>query len=272
MITFPKAKINFGLRVVSRRDDNFHNIETIFYPLNFSDALEYIVAGKDATDDELTVTGIKIPARRQNNLVTEAVKKLRSRYDIPFLKIHLHKVIPSGAGLGGGSSDASYMLQSVNRFFNLSIPEEELCSIAESIGSDCPFFLTSMPASATGKGEILTPLPSFLNGYYIVLAYPGIQISTKEAYINCFPHNTERSLSSIAAGDPELWRSSVINDFENFVFGIYPVIGDIKESFYHSGAIYSSMTGSGSSVYGIYKEKPHLPELIERYKIFEGLL
>ena len=187
MIVFPKAKINLGLRITGKRNDGYHNIETVFYPVSLCDALEFVVSPEAHEKDILTVTGISVGVSPEENIVMKAVSKLREKYSFPWLKIHLHKAIPHGAGLGGGSSDAACMLKALNRHFQLSISEQEMKSIALDIGSDCPFFIDGDPAFASGRGEILESINPVLSGYYLLLLNPGVGINTGEAYQNCRP-------------------------------------------------------------------------------------
>ena len=271
MITFPKAKINFGLRVTGKRNDGYHDIETIFYPVPVCDALEFVVA-PDSDGDELVVTGLNIGVRNENNLVIKAVKKLREVLPVPFLKIHLHKAIPSGAGLGGGSSDAAFMLRAVNKYFNFSLDDSLLKSHSLVLGSDCPFFIDPVPSIATGRGEVLNHVSSFLEGYFILLVNPGIYISTKEAYLNTHPSQQEAGLETLSDSDPAGWKKFIVNDFENFAFRLYPQISTIKKALYKSGAVYASMSGSGSTVYGIYERKPEVPAKLKDFVIYEGVL
>ena len=242
MITFPKAKINLGLRITKKRTDGYHDIESIFYPIGLCDALEFKV-DHGSKADEITVTGLPIPGLVSENLALKAIKLIRDRYHFPFLKVHLHKAIPCGGGLGGGSSDASFMLKSINKYFSFGLGNEELKDISLSIGSDCPFFIDSQPALAKERGENLTPLPPFLEGMYIILLHPHINISTKEAYQNCYPHQHEQSLADLVKNRASDWKSLIFNDFEKYVFRIHPEIGELKKSLYNSGAIFSSMTG-----------------------------
>jgi 4-diphosphocytidyl-2-C-methyl-D-erythritol kinase len=272
MITFPKAKFNFGLWITGKRPDGFHDIETIFYPLPLCDALEFVVASVSVKNDEIVVTGINIGARHENNLVIKAVRRLRDDFPVPLLKIHLHKAIPSGAGLGGGSSDAACMLRAVNRCFDFSIDDTALRKYALDLGSDCPFFLDPVPSLATGRGEMLSRIRPFLEGYHILLLNPGISISTKEAYLNSGISQHETDLEILSCYDPSKWKSLIFNDFERFAFKLYPQIADLKKTLYKSGAVYSSMSGSGSTVYGIFEDKPAIPEKLRSYIIYEGLL
>ena len=272
MITFPKAKINLGLRVTGIRADGYHDIETIFYPVGLTDALEFVISSGSVKADELVVTGIDIGTQNDNNLVIRAVKKLRETFPVPFMKIHLHKVIPSGAGLGGGSSDAAYILKGINKCLNLSVSDSDLKSIALELGSDCPFFINPVPSLATGRGEILKPVGAVLEGLYIVLLNPGIIISTREAYMNSDISRSEKNLQLMVKQPVNEWKKVITNDFEDYVFKLYPQIQDLKKALYKCGAVYSSMSGSGSSVYGIFSEKPELTGKLRNFLIFEGIL
>jgi 4-diphosphocytidyl-2-C-methyl-D-erythritol kinase len=272
MITFPKAKINFGLWITGKRPDGYHNIETIFYPVPVCDALEFVVPSGPVNDDELTVTGIRIGTEHGNNLVIKAVRRLREDFSVPFLKIHLHKAIPSGAGLGGGSSDAACMLRAINRYFNFSIDNIALRKYALELGSDCPFFIDPVPSIATGRGELLRHIRPFLEGYHILLLNPGVGIRTKEAYINSRISQHETDLEKLSCRDPAEWKNLIFNDFEEYAFKFYPQIADLKKALYRSGAVYSSMSGSGSTVYGIFEDKPAIPEKLRNYTVYEGLL
>jgi len=272
MISFPKAKINIGLKVVAQRPDDFHDIETIFYPIPFADALEFVELKGEKAEDELVVTGIDIRTPHEKNLIIRAIKKLREGYRVPRLRIHLHKVIPPGAGLGGGSSDAACMLKSLIKLFKYPVGDKELIAIALETGSDCPFFLNPEPSLATGRGEILKPVKPVLDGYYLILLNPGFQISTREAYLNCHPAKPEFSLEDLYYGKISDWKRLIVNDFEDFVFKVYPKVNELKKALYKTGALYCSMTGSGSSVYGIFTDKPKLPEKFKEFIIFAGII
>ena len=272
MIIFPKAKINLGLRVTGKRTDGFHDIETIFYPVSLCDALEFVVLPRTAENDEIVVSGINIGAIPENNLVIRAVRKVRKDHPFPFLKIHLHKAIPSGAGLGGGSSDAACMIKALDKYFNLSIDKALMRSYSLEMGSDCPFFIDPVPSVATGRGEIIRPVRQFLEGYFILLINPGIVISTREAYLNTCPQTPESGLEHMITLKPSKWRTLLINDFESYVFKMYPQIEEFKRILYRAGAVYSSLSGSGSTVYGIFKNKPEVPDKLMKYVIYEGVL
>ncbi len=270
MVSFPKAKINLGLTISDRRADGFHNIETIFYPVGFCDAMEIVESTDGMETDLLTITGLTLSSRNEDNLVLRAVRMLREVHPFPFLKIHLHKAIPAGAGLGGGSSDAACALCTLNKMFRLSLSTDDLRKIALSLGSDCPFFIESKPCFGTGRGEILTPVTPVLEGYRIVILNTGIQVSTKEAYDYCKPANSGANLYEEFSIPVTEWKTLLVNDFERTVFKKYPSIGILKERLYESGAIFSSMSGSGSSVYGIFREEPVIPDDLTKYAIYKG--
>lgn len=272
MISFPNAKINIGLRIVSKRPDGYHNIETVFYPVGLCDALEFVVTDASLEKDVLTESGLSTGTLAEDNIVMKALKRMHELYKFPQVKVHLHKAIPSGAGMGGGSSDAACMIKALNRFFDLKINGEDLRQIALETGSDCPFFIGNKPAFATGRGEILTPVPPVAEGYYLVILNPGVGISTKEAYENCSPAQPESSLKDLLINPLESWKELIFNDFEEFAFKKQPIIGELKEKLYASGAIFSLMSGSGSSVFGIFREKAHLPGDLKKYLIYKGKL
>jgi 4-diphosphocytidyl-2-C-methyl-D-erythritol kinase len=272
MIIFPKSKINLGLRITCRRADGFHDIETIFYPVGLTDALEFVVADNDSKHDILVVSGVDPGGSPDDNLVIRAAKKLREIKSFPFLRIHLHKVIPTGAGLGGGSSDAAFLLKGLNRYFNLQLGDSIIKSAALELGSDCPFFIDSVPSFATGRGEIMQPAEQVAEGLYLALFNPGVGINTKEAYQNCKPAVPSTSLIENIKYPLEEWKNLIFNDFEEFAFRKHPVIKEIKDELYKCGADFSLMSGSGSSVYGIFSKKPRIPDHLKKYLIWEGLL
>ncbi|TFG42437.1 MAG: 4-(cytidine 5'-diphospho)-2-C-methyl-D-erythritol kinase [Bacteroidia bacterium] len=272
MIVFPKAKINLGLRITGRRPDGYHDIETVFYPVSLCDALEFVADSKEPGKDTINLSGSEIPGRMEDNIVLRAVRRLRETYPVPYLKIHLHKNIPSGAGLGGGSSDAAFILRAVNRAFSLALSSDDLKAIASGLGSDCSFFIDCQPAFASGRGEILTPVNAVLDNYYGVLVNPGISVSTREAYENCKPSKPENSLAELIKNPVSEWKNTIINDFEKTVIVTHPQIKDIKQTLYNCGAIYSSMSGSGSTVYGIFSKRPLIPSDLRKFVIFEGSL
>ena len=271
MVTFPKSKINLGLRITGKREDGYHDIETIFYPVGLCDALE-IVLNLGGNEDHLTVTGINSTDLSQDNMVLTAVRKLRGLFDLPSLKIHLHKMIPSGAGLGGGSSDAASTIRLINRFFDLSMNSSEMREIALTIGSDCPFFIDSTPSYATGRGERLQSVEVSMDKMHIVLLNRGISVSTREAYSRCVPGIPAIKLTDAVRKPIYEWNEALINDFEKTVFSRYPEIKALRDGLYKAGAAFSSMSGSGSTVYGIFSQRPELGEDLNKYLIFEGQL
>ncbi|WP_165024589.1 4-(cytidine 5'-diphospho)-2-C-methyl-D-erythritol kinase [Dysgonomonas sp. ZJ279] len=253
MICFPNAKINLGLNIVSKRDDGYHNLETVFYPIAIKDALEIIVK-EDQSEDTFIEAGIKVDAAPESNLVMKALKLMRSKYEFPSLEVHLLKKIPFGAGLGGGSADASFMLKLINKTFDLGASDKELANIAVQLGADCPFFIYNRPMFATGIGEVFEDVELCLKDYTFILIKPDIHVSTKDAFAQIKPLQPSMSLKEIIKKPMTEWRDLMINDFEKSVVAKYPLINEIKETMYKHGALYASMTGSGSSVFGIFNE------------------
>ena len=272
MIVFPNAKINIGLRITGKRSDGYHDIETIFYPVSLSDVLEFVVSDQKVNRDLLKVTGIETGSTTEENLVLKTISKLREKYSIPFLNIHLHKVIPVGSGLGGGSSDAASILKVINKHFSLNLDGQDLEATALELGSDCPFFIENNPSFASGRGEILTPVGPVLEGYHLVIINPGVSIGTMEAYRNCSPRPAGKSLRELIGKPLTEWKYLIKNDFEDFAFKKLPIIGGIKKGLYQAGAVFSLMSGSGSTVYGIFTEKPVMPEKLRELVIWEGLM
>ncbi len=269
MIFFPNAKINLGLNIVEKRNDGFHNIETVFYPIPLKDVLEF-TEFKEENDYVFTNTGIETDISADENLVIKAYKLLKNDFDIPPLNIHLHKIIPLGAGLGGGSSDASFMLKNLKTFFNLNLNDSQLEMYASKLGSDCPFFIKNKPVFATGRGNVFNEAEIDLSSYYLVLIKPNISISTKVAYSQIDPKAPERKLNELIKIPINQWKGKIRNDFEESIFILYPEIKSIKERMYKSGAVYSSMSGSGASVFGIYENKVNGSKLFENYFCFES--
>lgn len=255
MICFPNAKINLGLNVVSKRTDGYHNIETIFYPIALTDALE-ILPSCDRKAYRLFETGIKTDSEQNSNLVVKALLLLNDEIQIPNLDIHLLKNIPNSAGLGGGSSDAAFMLKLLNQTYSLGLTEDELRQLSGKLGADCPFFINNRPAFASNIGDELEKVDLSLDDYYFVLIKPNIAVSTKEAYELIVPKKPRVSLKEVVKMPISEWRYFMQNDFEIPIFKKHPVIGEIKQHLYDSGAIYASMSGSGTSVYGLYQAKP----------------
>ena len=255
MITYPNAKINLGLNIVEKRPDGYHNLETIFYPINLQDALE-VTKLDDEKEYSLTLSGTPIEGETDDNLVVKAYRLLKADYpDMAPVNIHMFKHIPTGAGLGGGSSDAAFMIKLLNEKFHLNISVEKMEEYASRLGADCAFFIKNQPVFASGIGNIFEPVQLSLKGYYLVLVKPDIFVSTKEAYALVKPHKPTVSLKDIVRMPVETWRATMKNDFEESVFARYPEIAAIKDKLYDMGAIYASMSGSGSSVFGIFREQ-----------------
>lgn len=251
MIRFPNCKINLGLHVTSKREDGYHNIETIFYPINLRDALEII----PATEMQFECTGLKVDGSTENNLCLKAYHLLKKDFpEITPLKIHLHKAIPMGAGLGGGSSNGAFMLKMLNDKFNLQLTDDALIKYALQLGSDCPFFIINKPCFASGRGENLQPLNVDLSMYKMVLVNPCIHVSTAEAFSTLAPKEPAQSLQHVIQQPISTWRQALTNHFEEPIFKVHPAIKEIKEELYSKGAIYASMSGSGSTVYGLFIE------------------
>jgi 4-diphosphocytidyl-2-C-methyl-D-erythritol kinase len=267
MVFFPHCKINLGLNILTKRTDGFHEIETCFYPIPWTDILEIIPS------EQLTFTssGLPIPGRPEENLCLRAYQLLKKDFDLGPVKIHLHKIIPMGAGLGGGSSDAAFTLRLLNTIFELKISEEVLKQYASHLGSDCSFFLKDTPFVGTGRGEILSPVQISLKGKFMVIIIPPIHISTAEAYAGVKPAMSSRIFSIITKGNSS-WRNLLKNDFEESVFRKHPQIKAIKEKLYQLNAIYASMSGSGSAVYGIFDQEIHWPAAEEEGTYWSGYL
>lgn len=266
MITYPNAKINLGLNIVEKRPDGYHNLETVFYPINLQDALE-VTKLKDEAEYALKNSGMPIEGEPDDNLVVKAYRLLKQDYpDLPAVDIHMYKHIPTGAGLGGGSSDAAFMLKLLNEKFKLELSMEQLEEYAARLGADCAFFIRNKPVFATGIGNVFEPVELSLKGYYLVLVKPDIFVSTKEAYAGIHPQQPEHSLKDIIRQPVENWKKLMKNDFEENIFKIYPEIAAIKDKLYDMGAVYAAMSGSGSSVFGIFREQvEYIDEIFSGY-------
>ncbi len=258
MIDFPHAKLNLGLYVTAKRPDGFHDLQTLFYPLPLHDVLEIV----PAKETRLFISGLTVPGENADNLVLRAHQLLKEKFPIvKALEVHLLKAIPPGAGLGGGSADAAKMLQLVNNLFELNIPDVKLAALALELGSDCPFFLQNDPCFARGRGEILEPVALDLSGYSFLLIHPEIHINTSRAFSAVRPAAPVHDLKKSIQLPITEWKKTVYNVFEDSVFETHPPLKQIKEKLYAAGALYASMTGSGSTLYGIFP-KDKLPELI----------
>ena len=249
MVVFPNAKINIGLNVVEKRPDGFHNIESVFYPITDTyDILEVVKSGEIAFNS----SGIPIPGNYQDNLCLKAYQLIKNDFDISPVKIHLHKVIPIGAGLGGGSSDAAFMLKALNELFEMQLSNKTLTQYAQQLGSDCAFFIENKPVYAFNKGDEFEDVILDLSNYEIRIEYPNIHVSTQEAYSGISPQHTTSQLKELIAQPIENWKNTMKNDFENSIFSNHPEIEKIKSNMYKDGAKFASMTGSGSAVFGIF--------------------
>ena len=275
MITFPNAKINLGLNITAKRPDGYHNLETVFYPVPIEDALEIHVLN-NSTDKKFSLhqAGMEITGDAEDNLVVKAYLLLDKEFNLPPVDIHLYKHIPSGAGLGGGSSDAAFMLKLLNERFELKLTDEKLEEYAATLGADCAYFIKNTPTYAEGIGNIFSPLSLSLKGYQILLVKPDIFVSTREAFSLVRPHEPEYSLKEIITHPVSEWKEQMVNDFEASAFPQYPVIGEIKEELYKNGAIYAAMSGSGSSVFGLFAPDITIPDINfgARSFVFKGKL
>ena len=254
MISYPNAKINFGLNILSKRDDGFHEIESVFYPVDWKDILEIVPVGNGYGSAEFRFSGIDIPHTTDGNLCERAYRILHSDFDLPSVNIHLHKIIPIGAGLGGGSADATFTLKMLNKLFELQLKKEQLEKYAAQLGSDCPFFVDNKPKLVTGRGDQMESIDVNLSGYKLVLVNPGIHIGTAEAYRNVNLRTPEYSLSSLLISAPGKWKGKIENAFEASLFPSHPQIAELKQALYDKGALYASMTGSGSTVFGVFQK------------------
>lgn len=253
MLTFPNAKINLGLRVIKKRPDGFHNIETIFIPIPLCDILEIIPSTAEPT---FTMSGLDLDGELKDNLCVRAFSLFQKEVGCPNVAMHLHKVIPSGAGLGGGSSDAAFVLRLLASMFSPTLSQRKLSEMASRLGSDCAFFIENTPCLATSRGEVLHPINFNLQGMFLVLVNPRIHVSTSQAYAGISPKSPEKSLRELVTEPIESWQETITNDFEKTVFLANPAIGEIKKEMLALGAVYSAMTGSGSSVFGLFKQEP----------------
>lgn len=253
MVFFSNCKINLGLHIIARRPDGYHDLETIFYPLPLYDVLELLPAG----ETELTVHGLSIPGNKENNVVWKAWHLLKQDIpELPPVQFHLLKNIPAGAGLGAGSANGATALIALDRFFHLQLPQKQLLRYALHLGSDCPFFILNKTCYATGRGEALQPIPLDLSGYYLVIVNPGIHISTPWAFSHITPSTPVRSLKTLVSLPPAGWESIATNDFAPLVYEAYPEVKAIRDQLKTAGAVFTAMTGTGSTVFGLFKNQP----------------
>jgi len=271
MLTFPNAKINIGLRITDKRPDGFHNLQSCFYPVGWTDVLEIIPADQFGfASSGITIPGDE-PGRADTNLCVRAYKLLKADYPgLPPVQMHLHKIIPIGAGLGGGSADAAFALKSLNERFGLNLTADQLENYARQLGSDCAFFIRNQPVYCTEKGDVFSEIAVDLTGYHILLVYPNLAISTAEAYAGVRPQQPDVPLRDQLLEPVSTWHKTVHNDFEDSLFPKYPVLPAIKQQLYEAGAVYASMSGSGSTLYGIFDAPVVIPNQFRPYRVWEG--
>jgi 4-diphosphocytidyl-2-C-methyl-D-erythritol kinase len=268
MLVFPNCKINLGLRITEKRTDGFHNLQSCFYPVAWSDVLEVVPSETFA----FTSSGLLIPGDPAKNLCVRAYELLKADYNLPPVQMHLLKIVPIGAGLGGGSADAAFALKLLNERFELGLSVTALENYARQLGSDCAFFVQNKPQYCIQKGDVFEDITVDLSGYHIMLVYPNLAISTAEAYASIRPKQPDMPLIQQLQAPTETWRETVYNDFEDSLFPKYPVLKEIKRQLYDSGAIYASMSGSGSTVYGIFNGSVTTPNQFENYSVWKGRL
>lgn len=267
MIVFPNAKINIGINITARRPDGYHNIETVFYPIKICDALEAI----PADDLNFHSSGLGIPGRVEDNLCVKAYHLIKKDYDIPLVNIHLHKHVPIGAGLGGGSANAAFFIKLIDKQFGLQLSTEQMLDYARQLGADCAFFIESKPVFAYEKGDMFKSIGLNLSDYCIALVMPQAHVSTSEAYRGVRPAIPQHSLQELIEMPVKEWKNHIRNDFEESVFKNHPDIRGVKAALYDAGAIYASMSGSGASVFGIFTKTPDLSSLEKANQVFYGV-
>jgi len=268
MLLFPNAKINIGLNIVEKRPDGFHNLESCFYPVGWTDVLEVVRSESFA----FSSGGLAIPGDPAHNLCVRAYERLKQDFDLPPVRMHLHKIVPIGAGLGGGSADAAFALKLLNDEFALGLTPEQLETYARPLGSDCAFFVRNQPVYCVEKGDVFEDIGVSLTGYTAVLVYPNLAISTAEAYAGVRPRLPAVPLRALLEAPVETWRQHVRNDFEESLFPKYPLLERLKAELYEQGAVYASMSGSGSTLYGIFGQPPVLPNHFAAYRVWQGNL
>ena len=257
MVVFPNAKINLGLRITSKRNDGYHNLDTVFYPIPYFDVLEVVKSTDNNSPYRFQTTGKSIKGNPSSNLCIKAFELLKQDFpSLPIIDIHLHKNIPMGAGMGGGSADGAFMIKLLNEKFNLELNEPQMMAYALQLGSDCPIFIKNTSCYATGRGEELQEIQVDLSSYHLIIASPGIHVSTADAFAGINPNPSIKTCREIIAMPIENWRDLLINDFEQSVFQLHPDLKKIKDTLYELGAVYASLTGSGSSIYGIFSAQP----------------
>lgn len=273
MIVYPNCKINIGLRILNKRNDGYHNIESVFYPVSVSDILEINRISPAAENQiQFKSTGITIPGNAEENICVKAYHLINKDYPLPALQVHLHKQIPIGAGLGGGSADAAFFIKALNALEELNLSFGEMHHYAKQIGSDCSFFINNKPALAEQKGDALEPVDLNLKGYHLVIVYPNIHISTALAYSSVVPNREGEKIEELIKMPVNSWKDAIVNAFEAGIVTKFPVVGEVKNKLYALGAAYASMTGSGSAVYGIFADKPEGMNYFSNFTVFETIL
>jgi 4-diphosphocytidyl-2-C-methyl-D-erythritol kinase len=263
MICFPNAKINLGLNITEKRTDGFHNIETVFYPIGWNDALEVIVNQESKQEFNLHLTGLSISGNIEDNLLYKAYQIIKQTKALPHIDVYLHKTLPMGAGLGGGSADAAFFINLLNDQFQLNFTESERIDIARQLGSDCAFFIKNTPVYATQKGDVFNDIKLDLSHLYIVIIYPNVHSNTKEAYSLVKPQQPNKSLLDVIQQPIATWKTDLVNDFEKSIFSLYPIVKQTKHDLYELGAAYACMSGSGSAVFGLFEKVPDIKHLTQ---------
>ena len=267
MVVFPNAKINLGLNILSKREDGYHDISSCFLPIGWRDILEAI----PSEAFEFASSGLDIPGETDSNLCVKAYELMSQRHDVPPVKMHLHKVIPMGAGLGGGSADGAFALKLLNELFEIGLSEKQLESYAGELGADCPFFIQNQPKLVTGTGDVLVDLDFDLPEFRVLVVFPNLHVNTGEAFKQIVPEEPVKNISTVLTEPIETWKENLLNDFEKPVFEQFPEIEDIKKRLYDMGAVYASMSGSGSAVYGLFSphfDKTSFQNAFSKYTFF----
>lgn len=268
MVVFPNAKINIGLNITSKRPDGYHDIASCFYPIGWSDALEIL----PANELSFQASGLPIPGDNSSNLCLKAYHLLASEHPLPPVSLHLLKAVPIGAGLGGGSADAAFTIKTLNKQFGLGLTNRQQQEYARQLGSDCAFFIENKPMYCLGKGDQFEEIPLRLSGKWILLVNPGLHISTAEAYAGVVPRRPSTDLRTLLHQPIESWRDRVVNDFEAPLFSRHTILGEYKQQLYELGAEYASMSGSGSTLYGIFANEVPLSNKFENSMVWKGEL
>lgn len=269
MLLFPNSKINFGLYIVAKRNDGYHNIESILWPVPWRDILEVVPAPDGKF--QFTQTGIPLQITDENNLVVKVWIFMQERFDLSPVHIYLHKTIPSGAGLGGGSSDAAYTIKALNSLFSLKLSTKRMQSFAAKFGSDCPFFIDEKPHFVAGTGTLLAQTKLDLTGYHIGIIKPDISISSAEAYKNIELKSSPSHWENVTSY-PYEWRHKVVNQFEEWLMLKNPELMQFKDKLYSHNAFYASLTGSGAAIYGLFEEAPRMNEWFPDMLTWQGQL